>query len=807
MKHWTLLVFRVMRYAIRTLRQTPGFTIIAVLTLALGIGANTAMFSVVNAILLRALPLHEPERLVFVSASDPQRGIVSGRFSLANYEHLRDENRSFSGIAGFAREGLTLTGAGDPEQLTAARVSPEFFDVLQSAPMLGRGFQTAEGLPGGKPVVLISHGLWQRRFASDPRILGKPVTLAQVAYTVIGVMPPDYRFPFPGVDIWLTKLMDYSGFQPQEIRNGGGYLAAIARLKPGVTTAQADAELAVLFEGYRRAHPRNPDADPHGRLDAVPLQENLVNDIRPTLLLLAGAVGLVLLIACANVAGLMLAKATSRAKELAVRAALGAGRSALVRQLLGESLVLAAAGAALGGLLAVWSIPLIMRSSPAPIRLDLPVLAFTLAVSAAAGVIFGLAPALLVSRPDLNGILRESDSRSIGSARRHRARSFLAAGQTALSIVLLIGAGLLVESFRSLQRVDPGFDPHHALAMRISMPAARYPDDAHRSRFLEELTGRIEALPGVRSAAASLSLPLAFTVMAPFIAEGQPVLPVGQRSLAVWNAITPDYFQTLGIRLVRGRPFAWSDDAGAPRAIIVGESLARRFWPNQDPLGKTVTYARREVAAEVVGVADDVKTRGLEAASDMVFYTPYAQFAWPNLTITIRTAGNPRYLANAAGEQVFALDPNLPVTHVQTLEEFLDDTLAQRRQTMYFIAGFAAVALMMAMIGLYGVIAYSVAQRSAEIGIRQAVGAQRRDILRMVLAQGLKLSLAGIAAGLFAAAGFTRLLSRMLYHVSPIDPVAFTGIPILFLLVSLAASGIPAWRAARVDPVKALRSR
>ena len=772
---------------------------VAIVTLALGIGGTTAVFSVVNEMLLRALPLDEPQRLVFISASDPQRGVISGRFSLISYEHLRDSNRSFAGIAAFTGEGLTLTGAGDPEQLRAARVSPDFFRVLGSAPLLGRAFRDSDTAPG----VVISHGLWQRRFASDSQILGKPVTLAQRVYTIVGVMPADYGFPFPGVDVWLSKLIEYSGFQPQQIRDGAGYLASIARLKPGVTLAEANAELDVLFQGYRQEHPRNPDADPHGRLDAVPLQESVVADILPMLLILSGAVGLVLLIACANVAGLLLARATSRGKEMAVRAALGAGRGVLVRQLLNESLVLAAAGAALGILMAAWGVSLAGRS----IHVDLAVLGFTVAVSVATGVVFGLVPALAVSRPELNGILRDSDGRTIGSARRHRVRSVLVAAQMALSMVLLIGAGLLAESFRYLQNVKPGFDPRHTLAMGISLPAARYPTEVRRAQFLQEVTGRIAGLPGVESAAASLGLPLTVSVMAPFLAEGQPELPIGQRSLAVWNAITPDYFRTLGIRLVRGRSFSWSDDAAAPRTIIVSESLARRFWPKEDPIGKHIRYARREIAAEVVGVAGEVKTRGLEAESDMVFYTPYPQFAWPNVTITLRTAGDPRHLANAASAQVFALDRDLPVTHVRTMEEYLESTLRDRRRMMYFITGFAGVALVMALIGLYGVMSYAVAQRTAEIGVRQAIGAQRGDILRMVLAQGLRLSLAGIGAGLLAAAGLTRLIARMLYHVSAVDPATFMGIPVLFLAVTLAASGIPAWRAARVDPVEALRSR
>jgi predicted permease len=806
-------MFQSLRYAIRMMRKSPGFTSVAVLTLALGVGANTAIFSVVDAVLLRPLPLQQPERLMLISGSNSARAGAGIPFSLIAYESIRDHNRSFQGVAAFCGEGLTLTGAGDPEQLKAVRVDPSFFEVLRSPPLIGRSFQPAEGEAGGKPVVLISHSLWQRRFASDPGILGRPVTLGQEVYTVIGVMPPEFPFPFTGLDIWATKLMNYGGLQPEQIRNGAGYLTAIARLKPGVNASQSDAEVAVLNRQYRQEHPGNPDADPHGSLDVTPLQESLVTGIRPTLLILTGAVGFVLLIACANVASLLLARATGRAREIAIRAALGASRGTLIGQLLSESLLLAVAGASLGVLLANWGVSLLVESSGGnlpgfqPIRVDLRVLAFTLSVSLLTGILFGLMPALQVSRPDLNGVLRDSGWGTTAGSGRHRTRSLLVAGQTALSVVLLIGAGLLIESFRQLQTVNPGFDPRHALTMRVSLPPARYPDDARRAQFIREVIGHVETIPGVSSVSASLGLPLVQNVMAPYLADGQPVVPMGQRPLATWNAISPDYFKTLGIPLVRGRDFSWSDDEKAPRRVIVSQSLAHRFWPNDDPIGKHITYARRQVVAEIVGVAGDVKSRGLDSEPGMVFYTPYPQFAWPNMSITIRTAGDPREFSRNAHAVVFALDRDLPVVDTQTVEGVVDNTLSSRRQTMYLIAGFAAVALVLAIVGLYGVMAYSVAQRTTELGIRQAIGAQRADILRMVLAQGLRLSLAGIAIGTIAAAASTRLISGMLFHVSATDPLTFAGIGLLFLVVSLAASLIPALRATRIDPLEALRYR
>jgi putative ABC transport system permease protein len=798
-------------YALRTLRKSPGFAAIAVLTLALGIGGNTAVFSVVNALLLRPLPLPEPDRLLFLTGSNPSRPGAGFPFSLNAYETIRDGNRSLSGIAAFCGEGLTLTGLGDPEQLSAALVSPNFLEVLQVQPLLGRGFQPEEGEAGGKPLVLISQRLWQNRFASDPGILGRPVTLGQDVYTIIGVMPPEFPFPYKGTDVWATRVMRYTALQAEQIRNGAGYLMAIARMRQGVGATQAEAEVRMLGQGYRRDHPGSPDADPRGQLDLRPLQETLVEDIRPTLLILTGAVGFVLLIACANVAGLMLARASGRAKEMVIRAALGAGRATLIRQLLAESLLLSIAGAVAGALLADWGVSLLAQASAVdlpgfqPIRVDLRVLAFTFAVSLVTGLLFGLIPALQISRPDLNAVLRDGGRGTIGGARRQSTRGLLVAGQMALSLVLLIGAGLLLESFRILQKVDPGFDPRHGLTMRVSLPPTRYPDDARRWQFLREVVTRLKGLPGATSATASLGLPLSTAVMAPFLAEGQPVVAMGLRPLASWNAITPDYFQTLGIALVRGRDFSLRDDETAPKRIIVSQSLARRFWPNEDAVGKHISYARRQILAEIVGVAADVKTQGLEADAGMVFYTPYAQFAWPNMSLTLRTAGDPRPLLNAARAQVVAVDRDLPVVNPRTTEELLDGVLAQRRQTMYVVAGFAVVALLLAVVGLYGVMAYSVAQRTAEIGIRQAIGAQRGDILRMVMGQALRLSLLGIGVGVMAAVVLTRLIAKMLYHTSATDPATYLAISLLFLAIALAASYLPARRATRIDPMAALR--
>src|SRR5450432_114492 len=800
--------------------KSPGFTAVAVLTLALGIGANTAIFSVVNALLLRGLPLEDPDRLVEVSVLNQARLLQTVPFSVSAFETIRDRNRSFSGVAAFAGDTFSFTGGDRPEQLEAARVSPNFFDVLGVRPMMGRGFQTAEGEPGGRPVAIVSHSLWQRRFASDPGILGKPLTLGQDVYTIIGVMPPEFPFPSPGLSLWVTRVMKYSVLQPEQIQFGAGYLLALARLKPGVSIARGEAEMAVLRGQYRQEHPGAPDASINGQFSLVPLQESLVSDIRPTLMILTGAVAFVLLIACANVASLMLARATGRAKEIAMRAALGASRFQLIRHLLVESALLAGGGAGLGILLAQWGVAALTQADSMgvlpgfqPIRVDTPVLAFTVLLSLATAIVFGLMPALQVSRPNLNGILRDGGWGTTGGTGRHGTRSLLVAGQMALSIVLLIGAGLLIESFRQLQNVDPGFNPHRALMARVALPPSKYPDTARRTQFLRAVVERLETSPGVTTASGELSIPLGVGVFSPVLADGQPNVPPGQRPLSAWNSITPGFFKTMGIPLQRGRDFTWADDAQSPRVLIVGESLARRFWHNENPLGKHCTFTRLQAAFEIVGVAGDTKVHGLDADPGMMMYTAYPQWTWPAMALTVRTAGDARALAGGLRAAVAAVDKEQPVTGLQTLEDAVAVTLLERRQTMYLITGFAAIAMLLAVIGLYGVMAYSVAQRTTEIGIRQAIGARRADILRMVLGQGMRLSLAGIAVGTGAAVGLTRLIAslmsslipKMLFHVSATDPLTYAAIALLFLVVALAATYIPAWRATRVDPLAALR--
>ena len=766
----------------------------------------------VNALVLQPLPVRDPSRIIAVTASSASRNVRSYSVSLGSYEGVRDGSKLLNPTAAWSGDTLALTGGEVTEQLRVARVSPNYFDVMGTLPLIGRGFTAAEGGAGGAPVALISHQLWQKRFAGDRGILGQTITLDQEPYSVIGVLPQDYPFPFPGVDVWVTRLMLYGGLQPEQITQGAGFLQIVGRLAPGATIEQAGNEVQAIHERYKQEHPRAPDGTSDSRLGLGVLQQSLTAGIRPTLMILTGAVGLVLMIACANVAGLFMARATARGKEIALRAAMGASRWQLMGQLLTESLVLALAGAALGVLLAHWGVEWLVKADAGnnlpgyqPIGLDLVALGFTAAISVASGAAFGLIPALQASRPDLNGILRDSGWGTTGGSRRHRLRGALVMGQIGLSVVLLICAGLLIESFRQVQNLRLGFDPLHALTARITLPPGKYPDAFRRVAFVHDLMRRLETEPGVSAVTASQSVPMIGFVLSPLLAEGQPMVPMGQRPLAQWNGAVPGYFRTLGVPILMGRDFSWADDAAAPKVVIINESLARRFWPGENPLGKHITFTRLQVPFEVIGVVGDTRSGNLEAAPPMAMYSSYPQWTWGRVSVTLRTAGSPASLAKRLVAQVSALDRDLAVTNILPMEEVVASAMLQRKETMYLIAGFAALALVLAVIGLYGVMAYSVAQRTAEIGIRQAIGAGRGDILRMVLGQGLRLSLSGIALGAAAAAALTRLLSRLLYQVSATDPATFAMIAAIFLLVALAASYIPAWRATRIDPLEALR--
>ena len=800
-----------LRYALRLLGKDFGFSAVAVLTLALGIGANTAIFTVVNAVLLRPLPYPQSKRLVLLYARDAKRPTGQGSFSMIRLNQLRSQSRSFSNVAGFCSDTFNLTGVDQPEQLTAARVSSNFLQTVSVHPALGRDFLPEEDREGAKPVVLLSYGLWQRRFGGNPNVVGSALTLDSGAYTVIGVLPAGLDLPAPGLDLLATNLYGFSRFTREQIRLGAGYITAIARLKPNVQIQQAQAEMDVLNGRYLHDNAGLVDANPDLRLMAGSLRSILVDNVKLALLVLCAAVGAVLLIACVNVASLLLARATGRRKEFALRAALGASRGDLIRQLLAESLVLALAAGALGLALAVAATRLASRSDQlnlpraGEIHVDWQTLAFMLAVSVITAIFFGLLPSLQASKPDLNAILRESGRGTAGSVRRNRVRSALVISQVAVSMILLIAASLLGRSFLTLERVDPGFDRRHVLTMQVTLPAAKYAATSEKNNFFREALRQISAAPGVESASASLSLPLNSNVMVPIQVVGDALLPFGKRPLAYWQSITPDYFKTFGTRLVRGRFFTEHDNENGAGAAIVNETLARRFWPNQDAVGKHLIVARAELHVEVVGVVADVKTSTLDADTGGELYSPYDQRPWPAMYIEVKTTGNPLALAGAVRTQIARVDGDLPVTNVRSMEDVVADSFAQQQTTLWLLGAFAVIALLLASIGIYGLVAYSVEQRRQELGIRRALGARPSDILGLVLGEGLALTVAGVAVGLGGAFLVSRALAAMLFEVSPTDPLIFAGMALLFVAVALIASYLPARRALDVDPAVALR--
>jgi predicted permease len=819
------------RYGYRTLRQSPSFTITAILTLALGIGANTAMFSVVRAVLLTPLAYHDPDRLVHLSFQNIRRNDQYISFGQVQFEYMRAAAKSFTGMAAYGRpDTVALSGNGEAEALKGARVSANFLDVLGVPPRLGRSFLQEEDQPNGRPVAMISYALWRRKFGGDLRVTDQAITLNASSYSIIGVLPPGFEFPFAGVDIWLTRPSEWSLLPARYW--GSPILNGVARLKPQVTLEQARAEMQVLYRQYVVAHRNASNADPDQDMRTELLKDRLVARARPTLWTLLAAVTLVLLIACANVASLLLARAAVRSREFSLRAALGAGRGRLIRQLLAECLLLSGAGGAFGLLLAKWGLSvlpgagaLFPRAGPDAtlfmpggdsIRLDSLVLGFSILLSVLTGVLFGLFPSIQASRPDLAGMLRESGS-AAGLASRRRffgisARGILVVAQVALSVVLLIGASLLMQSFARLRGVDPGFQPEHVLVAKVPLPLAHYDTDAKKNAFFRNVLDRLNHLTGVGGAAMAFSIPTTSWIRTNiFEIEGgvQPDLkdPTYQ---SVWQSVSPEYFHTLQIPLKQGRVFTERDNTpGAPPVVIVNESFARRLWPNVNPIGRHMKegYDHRSLGAlEVVGVVADVHEGGLATGAQLEFYIPCAQHPPQTAYLILRTPGNPLRFAEVLRKQVSAVDPNQPVSDIQTMESVLAATLGQRRLMMFFVGSFAAVALLLALIGIYGIIGYSVAQRTQEVGIRRALGAQRGDILQLVLQQALVLTLAGGVLGVGCALAVTRLMKGLLYGVSANDPATFIGIASLFVAVALVASYIPARRAVQIDPMAALRT-
>jgi putative ABC transport system permease protein len=787
------------RYAFRQLASAPLFTAVAVVTLALGIGANSAIFSVLNALLLRPLPYANPEQLVLISGQKIDSPAAGGSLSWTRFEMVRDHSRSLAGVAAFTSEVFNLTGRGDPEQVPAARVSWNFFQVLGVHPQLGRSFREAEDKAGGDNVILLSDAFWRRRFAAGPAVVGSHLTLDQKDYAIIGVLPPGFRFDLfeQDADIIAPRVFELNIATPQQIYGGASFLKYVARLAPEASIHSAQAEMNTLAAQYRRENPKFPDTTPSWVIHAGNLRAEMVANSRTAVLIVFGAVALVLLIACGNVANLLLSRSVGRKREMALRMALGASRGSLVRQLFVESLILALLGGVLGAFAGSWGTRLLTSIAEGSlprareIHTDPAVLAFTMALSILAGVLFGLAPALAISRPDLNVALR-AEGRGTSSGRQsHTLRNLLVVFQVALSTVLLMGAGLLIRNYLQLP-ARPGFEPRNLLTMTIALPPTRYARGAQMTAFFDELVKRVRILPGVRAAAVTSALPVNPTRFSPALLEGQPQVPLAERPMFNIQMFSPGLVDTLHVPLLRGREFTDHDGEHDPLVVIVNESLVRRYWPNENAIGKRIWVGRVQDPMQVVGVIGDVRNVNLAADPQAEIYMPFAQRPWASMNLIARVEGDPHLFVSVIRGAVLATDRDQPVTAVKSMEEVLETAAAQPRFTTFLLAALAATAVLLALAGIYGVIAYSTAQRTQEVGIRVAVGAAPEDILRLILCQGLALTGTGIAIGVATALLLTRLLASLLYHVTATDPLTFIGGTLLFLLVALAASLFPA---------------
>jgi putative ABC transport system permease protein len=800
-----------LRYAVRQLRKNPGFTAVALITLTLGIGGNTAIFSVVHAVLLKPLEYRDPDRVVIVT-----EGATPVRF-----EEMMAGSRSYTELGDYTVgfEEMALSGAGEPEMLKGARVSANFLHILGVSPLLGRSFFPEEDKAGAPAVAMISAELWRRRFGGDRSIVGRAVTLAGMAYEIIGVVPAGFQFPLAGSEVWVTRPSEWSAIPPQG-RPLSPILSVFGRLKPGLDLRQASAELAVLNRQYAAAHPGMLDAKPDIPETVRPFRDQLVSDVRSELWMLFGAVAFVLLIVCANIASLLLARGASRSREFAVRAAIGAGRGRIVAQLLVESILLASVGGALGIGVAAWSLNAIRRMTfvdlprAGEIQIDGVVLGFAVALSIVAGVLFGVIPSLAASRTNLAGALRGNREMAGGAGSKPRLRfgprGLLVVGQVALSMVLLIGAALLIESLARVYRVNPGFQTSHLLTMSIALSPTRYDTDAKKAKFYRELVEHTEALPGVRSAAVTLNLPMTDTwVGQPVQLAGIPPLRLNERPIGITQNISPEYFRTLAITLKRGRKFTAQDNATSVPVAIVSENMARLFWPQYpleaNPVGQHILIGNDPQPVEIVGIAPNVRQSGRDDNPRPEVYLPCAQKPPQSAMLAVRTDGSPRSFANAVRAQILAIDRDQPVSAVASMDELVEASEGQLRLMMTLLGTFAGAAALLAVVGLYGLISYSVVQRTKEIGIRRALGAQRSDILSLIAGQVVRLTLTGILLGIGGAFALTRLLQDLLFQVRASDPATFIGISILFVVVGMSASYIPAHRAAKVDPMVALR--
>jgi putative ABC transport system permease protein len=807
-------VLQDVRYGVRVLAKHRGFTVVAVLTLALGIGANTAIFSVVNELLLRPLPYANADRLVMLWEVGPE-GRHQNTTSRANFRAWREQSTVFEGMAAFSDQRINLTGDGEPEEVSVQFATPELFQVLGIEPILGRSLTQEDARPGASSVAVLSYGIWQRRFGGDAGVVGKHITLNGAPCTVVGVLPAGFEWHLrkrsgtvKPAEIWTVLSMPTEG--PALI---GRFLAVVARLKPGVAREQAETEMKTIAARTEQDAPRYNTGY---SAEVIPLREQLVGNVRPALLILLGAVGFVLLIACANVANLLLARAASREKEIAVRTALGASRSRVIRQLLTESLLLALMGSLLGLGLASWGIKSLVAISPRDlvnlqgVGINLPVLAWTLVVSLLTGIIFGLVPALEAARLNLNDALKEGGKGAGGqSSRSRRLRSVLVIAEVALALVLLVSAGLLVKSFARLQKIDTGFNTENVLTMVVRRTDRKYREGQQVVSFFRQATERIGALPGVRAIGTVNYLPLygGLGTTTSFTIEGQPVPPPGQEPGTNVRVSDPGYFGTMNIPLLRGRNFTDFEASQPKHVVIISESLARQYFPGEDPLGKRISVEMFDNPnpTEIIGIVGDVRYDSLTDAAEPTVYFPHPELTYSFMTLVIRTDGDPAAMAPAVQNELRALDPDQPVSDVRTMEQVMAETTGRARFNTLLFALFAGLATLLAAVGIFGVMNYSVTLRSRELGLRMALGAQPAQVLMLILKQGLLLTLIGIAIGVAGALALTRVMSGLLFGVDATDPATFAAIVLLLAVVSLIACYIPARRATRVDPLTALR--
>lgn len=800
-------------YSVRMLLKRPSLTATAIIAIGLGIGVNTAIFSVVNTVLLQPLPYAQPERLLMISTEARNQALDGrGTFSVPDLLDVQQRSTTIEYVSTVQRTGTIVTEGGDPERLIGAAVNADYFPLFGVKPMLGRVFTRDEDKPDAPQVIVLSHSLWQRRFGGDPNIIGREVNIGGKT-TVIGVMPAGFEFPIrdDSQDFWEPLFS--AAFMTKERREERAERTfdVFARLKPGVTIEQAKADLDLLS---RQIEQQYPQSNTNVIFNAVSLHEDITRDYRPALLVMLGAVGLVLLIACANVANLLLARAAARQKEVAIRMALGASRRRIASQLLTESVLLSLAGGAVGLLLATWGMSLLVAYGPADvprlrdISLDRYVLFFTLGVATITGILFGLAPALQASKPDPGNMLKET-GRGVSHGGRNRMRSALIVSEVALSLMLLVGAGLLINSFRHLLKTDAGFDTKGVLALDIPLDRRTYTKPEQRSAAFQQLIARMKAMPGVRDASVVSNVPLTdLDYELSFQIEGRPPYKPGEEASADYTVAGNDYFRTMNIALLRGRVFTDHDTANTPHVMVVSNAFAKHYFPNEDAVGKRIIFDDADnTSHEIVGVVADIRRNGLDVDVQPEMYVSHIQYPERRMNLVMRTdAEDASQLTAAARAEVKAFDPNQIIWRAQTLEELLGTSVAPRRFNMLLLGIFAGVALVLAAVGLYGVMSYSVSWRTHEIGVRMALGAKRSDVLRLVVRQGMTMTLIGLALGLAGAFFMSRLLIGLLYGVSPTDPLTFTAVSIMLLTVALLACLIPARRATRIDPIVALRT-